>query len=57
MTQKDEQKTAYSAYFKAFLDYLRRPKTVYDIKDRTRCFLLLLFIIIILQKVVRLLGY
>jgi len=57
MTQKDTNKTAYSAYMKAFLEYLRRPKTIYDIKDRTRCFLLLLFVIIVLQKVVRWLGY
>ena len=57
MEQKDKRPTAYSDYVKAFLEYLRRPKTVYDLKDRARCILLLLFIIIALQKVVRWLGY
>lgn len=57
MAQKDKRPTTYSDYVKAFLDYLRRPKTVYDLKDRAKCILLLLFIIIALQKVVRWLGY
>lgn len=49
-------KTSYSEYFKAFLDYLRRPKTVFDLWDRFKCAVLLTIIIILLQKVVRLLG-
>ena len=57
MAQKDKRPTTYSDYGKAFLEYLRRPKTVYDLKDRAKCILLLLFIIIALQKVVRWLGY
>ena len=57
MEQKDKRPTTYSDYVKAFLEYLRRPKTVYDLKDRAKCILLLLFIIIALQKVVRWLGY
>lgn len=57
MAQKDKRPTTYSEYLKAFLEYLRRPKTVYDLKDRAKCILLLLFIIIALQKVVRWLGY
>ena len=57
MAQKDKRPTTYSEYLKAFLEYLRRPKTVYDLKDRVKCILLLLFIIIALQKVVRWLGY
>ncbi len=54
---KSTGKTTYIAYMKAFLEYLRRPKTVFDLKDRLRCLLLLVVIIFILQKVVRLLGY
>ena len=57
MEQKDKRPTTYSEYLEAFLEYLRRPKTVYDLKDRAKCILLLLFIIIALQKVVRWLGY
>ena len=33
----------------AFLDYLRRPKTVFDLKDRTKALLLLVAIIIGVQ--------
>jgi len=55
--QTNNKKTAYSAYIKAFLEYLRRPKTVFDIKDRAKMLFILIFLIIFLQKVVRLLGY
>ena len=58
MTDKNNKPSAsYSDYAKAFLEYLRRPKTVCDLKDRTKCIILLIIIIIILQKVVRFLGY
>lgn len=43
-------------YLQAFLDYLRRPKTVFDIKDRSKGLLLMLVIIIVLQKVVQMLA-
>lgn len=46
----------FSDYLEAFLDFLRRPKTVFDIKDRTKGLLLLFAIIILLQKVVQMLG-
>ena len=55
--EKPTGKTSYIAYMKAFLEYLRRPKTVFDLKDRLLCLLLLMLIIFVLQKVVRLLGY
>lgn len=42
-------------YLQAFLDYLRRPKTVFDFKDRLKAVILLTVIIIILQKVVEML--
>ena len=43
-------------YFQAFSDFLRRPKTVFDIKDRTKGLILLIAIIIMLQKVVQMLS-
>lgn len=39
-------------YIEAFLEFLGRPKTVFDLKDRTKAIILLAFIIILLQKVV-----
>ena len=42
-------------YLQAFSDFLRRPKTVFDIKDRTKGLILLITIIILLQKVVQML--
>lgn len=46
---------AFGDYLQAFLDFLRRPKTVFDLKDRLRLALLLIAVIILLQKVVELL--
>ncbi len=43
-------------YIEAFLDFLRRPKTVFDLKDRTKGIILLITIIIVLQKVVEMLA-
>ena len=36
-----------------FLDYLRRPKTVFDLKDRTKALLLLVAIIIGVQYLLK----
>lgn len=54
MTQQNNssQKTTYKEYFEAFLDYLRRPKTVFDLKDRAKAAVLIGLVIIILQMVV-----
>ncbi len=54
MTQQNNssQKTTYKEYFEAFLDYLRRPKTVFDLKDRAKAAALIGLVIIILQIVV-----
>ena len=54
MTQQNNssQKTTYKEYFEAFLDYLRRPKTVFDLKDRAKAAVLIGLVIIILQIVV-----
>lgn len=54
---RDKQgKAKLSAYAEAFLEYLGRPKTVFDLKDRSRALLLLGAIIILLQQVVELLS-
>ena len=42
----------YKEYFEAFLDYLRRPKTVFDLKDRAKAAVLIGLVIIIVQMVV-----
>ena len=54
MTQQNNssQKTTYKEYFEAFLDYLRRPKTVFDLKDRAKATALIGLVIIIVQMVV-----
>lgn len=52
----DGHKATYNEYWQAFLEYLGRPKTVFDLKDRLKALLLLCLIIIILQKVVEMLG-
>lgn len=56
MNNDNEHKTELKEYVQAFLDYLRRPKTVFDLKDRSKALLLLLAIIIVLQKVVEMLS-
>lgn len=53
--QNKQQQTTIKEYVQAFLDYLRRPKTVFDFKDRIKAVLLLAVIIIILQTVVEML--
>ncbi len=55
--KEEKQKTnvKWTEYVQAFLDYLRRPKTIFDIKDRLKALLLLVLIIIVLQKVVQML--
>ena len=42
-----------SSTLQAFLDYLRRPKTVFDLKDRTKALLLLVAIIIGVQYLLK----
>ena len=45
-------KPTYKEYMQAFLDYLRRPKTVFDLKDRAKAAAIIGLVIIILQMVV-----
>ena len=37
---------------KAFLEYLGRPKTIFDIKDRLHLFILLVAVIAVLETVI-----
>ena len=53
---KQKPRTEWKEYVQAFLDYLGRPKTIFDIKDRFKAALLLVVIIIVLQKVVQMLA-
>ncbi|MDO4177719.1 MAG: hypothetical protein Q4D21_00885 [Phascolarctobacterium sp.] len=52
MSERQNNQSLLAQYVEAFLDYLRRPKTVFDLKDRTKALIILVFIIILLQKVV-----
>lgn len=56
MTKRESNPPTFKDYLQAFSDYLRRPKTVFDVKDRTKGILLLIAIIILLQKVVQMLS-
>lgn len=56
MTKRESKPPTFKDYLQAFSDYLRRPKTVFDVKDRTKGILLLIAIIILLQKVVQMLS-
>ena len=56
MTKREPNHPTFKDYLQAFSDYLRRPKTVFDIKDRTKGLILLIAIIIMLQKVVQMLS-
>lgn len=56
MTKRELKPPTFKDYLQAFSDYLRRPKTVFDVKDRTKGILLLIAIIILLQKVVQMLS-
>ncbi len=47
-----ERKASLKEYFSALVDYIKKPKTVFDLKDRLKILVLLLALIIILQRVV-----
>lgn len=49
---KDKKhKTTYKEVFMAFYEYLRRPKTVFDIKDRLKALIFFAIIIWILEEI------
>ncbi len=51
----DAPRVRYKDYLAAVRDYLRRPKTIFDIKDRLKALLLLCLVIIVLRQVVQIL--
>ena len=52
--KRTEQKhiSSYREYLQAGLPFLRKPKTRFDLRDRSMLVLLLVLVIILLQKVV-----
>ena len=46
-----QHKTTVKEVLQAFYDYLRRPKTVFDIKDRLKALIFFAIIIYILEKI------
>ena len=52
--KRTEQKhiSSYREYLQAVLAFLRKPKTRFDLRDRSMLVLLLVLVIILLQKVV-----
>lgn len=49
---KDKKhKTTYKEVLMAFYEYLRRPKTVFDIKDRLKALIFFVIIIWILEEI------
>ncbi len=54
MTEKNTSphKPTYKEYMQAFLEYLRRPKTVFDLKDRAKAAVIIGAVIILVQMVV-----
>lgn len=48
-----KHKTTYKEVLMAFYNYLRRPKTVFDIKDRLKALIFFAIIIWILEKIVQ----
>lgn len=46
-----KHKTTYKEVLMAFYEYLRRPKTVFDIKDRLKALIFFAIIICILEEI------
>ena len=53
MTKREPKPPTFKDYLQAFSDYLRRPKTVFDLKDRIKALLLLVAIIIGVQYLLK----
>ena len=51
---QDERSTVLKIknFLQAFSEFLRRPKTIFDIKDRFRLLLLLIVVIVVLEGVI-----
>lgn len=50
--KKPSNKISYKEYAQAFLSYLKRPKTIFDIKDRAKAAFLIGLVIVALQMLV-----
>ncbi len=46
---RPDNKTNLKLFFEAFLEFLRRPKTIFDIKDRLKWLVMITVIIAILE--------
>lgn len=53
---KLNKKPTYKEYLMGFINYLKKPKTIFDFYDRTKLIILLIVIIILLQKVVEIIA-
>lgn len=53
--KENKTKTSVQEYLGALWRYLQSPKTIFDIKDRTKALLLFVVVIIILQGLVKIL--
>lgn len=51
MNNGNKHKTTYKEVLVAFYEYLRRPKTVFDVKDRLKALIFFAIIILILEKI------
>lgn len=51
-----KHKTTYKEVLMAFYEYLRRPKTVFDIKDRLKALIFFAIIIWILEEIAQFLA-
>ena len=51
--QHSGRKASLRDYLEALLDFMRKPKTRFDLKDRSILLVLLVLVIIVLQKVVQ----
>lgn len=52
-TNKDKKIKNYRDIWRAWLRYCQRPKTLFDLKDRTKAVILLVLVIIVGQIVVQ----
>ena len=50
--QKQKHKVSWHEYLQAWLDFLRKPKTRFDLRERALLLVLLVSVIILLQMVV-----
>ena len=54
--KRQQSRSSWKDYYEALGAFLRKPKTLFDLKDRGRFLILLTLVIILLQKVVEYLS-